>query len=90
MKNDRNTVTHRRILDAADNGELNGGTPWPGPDGKPFGHWDYLAGTTEEKQAALVFIWTSAKGIEWRAHPDNAGVCPKGEPDGTPDLQSVR
>lgn len=85
----RSWSTHKRILDAAERGELNGGAAWPGPDGKPFSRWPYMAATTEEKHAAIAFLWTSPKGLEWRAHPDNLPVLPKGEPDPTPDPQSV-
>lgn len=76
----RSWETHKRILDAAERGELNGGAPWPSIDGRPFKRWDWLDNSTEEKHAALVHLWTSAKGAEWRAHPDNAPVLPKGEP----------
>jgi hypothetical protein len=72
--------THKRILDAAERGELNGGAPWPSIDGRPFKRWDWLDNSTEEKHAALVHLWTSAKGAEWRAHPENLAVLPKGEP----------
>lgn len=75
----------KRILDAADRGELNNDQPWPGPDGKPFNSWSYMDKTTEEKHAAVVWVWTCPKGLEWRAHPLNAHLVPKGEPDPTPD-----
>lgn len=77
--------THKRVLAAADAGELNGDVPWPGPDGKPFKSWDYMDKTTEEKHAAVVWVWTCPKGLEWRAHPLNAHLVPKSEPNGTPD-----
>jgi hypothetical protein len=73
--------THKRILDAAERGELNGGVPWPAIDGRPFKRWDWLDNTTEEKHAALVDLWHSPRGIAWRAHPDNLPVLPKGEPE---------
>ena len=72
--------THKRVLDAAERGELNGGAPWPNADGTPFKRWAWLDNTTEEKHAALVHLWTSPKGVEWRMHPLNVPVLPKGEP----------
>lgn len=81
--------SHRRILDAATNGELNNGIGWPMPDGSPFRIYDYLDKSTEEKHAAVMWAWTCPKALEWRAHPDNLPVLPKGEPDPAPDLMSV-
>lgn len=75
----------KRMLEAATRGELNNDVPWPGPDGKPFNSWDYMDKTTEEKHAAVVWVWSCPKGIEWRNHPDNAHLAPKGMPNPAPD-----
>jgi hypothetical protein len=76
----RSWETHKRIMDAAERGELNNDIAWPGPDGQHFNRWEYLSKSTVEKHDALVFLWYSPLGVKWRADPLNSGVCPKGEP----------
>lgn len=77
--NPRSWETHGRILDAAERGELQDGVAWT-VRGKPFRRWDYLGESTAGKHDVFLEVWNSIKGREWRSHPDNLPVLPKGEP----------
>lgn len=68
----RSWESHNRLLEAAERGELNNGTPWPMQNGRPFHRETVMGGTTVEMHEAVVHLWTSPEGRRWKEHPLNA------------------